>query len=135
MAQVQKGFEQYRSAPGLNAEPETHQIDTLLYWPGGEADNVLDSTNITAEERKQYKKGIDKFDSHFKVRWNTIFERAHFNRRSQKEEESAEQYITELYRLIEFCEYGDFKEEMLPDRLVVGIRDAALSDKLQTEQH
>ena len=116
---------------GLDAEPR--QIDTLLYCLGGEADSVLTSTNITAEDRKKYQEVIDKFDSHFKVRRNTIFERARFNRRCQKEGESSEQYITELYRLIEFCEYGDLKEEMLRDRLVVSIRDTALSDKLQTE--
>ena len=39
----------------------------------------------------------------------------------------------ELYRLTEFCDYGALKEEMLRDRLVVGIRDAALSDKLHNK--
>jgi hypothetical protein len=53
-----------------------------------------------------------------------------FNRRRQKE---GEQYITELYDLVEFCAYGDLKEEMLRDRLVVGIRDLNLSEKLQTD--
>ena len=49
------------------------------------------------------------------------------------EGESSEEYITELYRLIEFCNYGDLKEEMLRDRLVVRIRDISLSEKLQTD--
>ena len=73
-----KRFEQYRNASGLDTEPETQQIDTLLYCLGGKADSVLTSTNITAEDRKKYQKVIDKFDSHFKVRRNTIFERAGF---------------------------------------------------------
>jgi hypothetical protein len=38
-----------------------------------------------------------------------------------------------LYGLVEFCEYGDLKEEMLRDRIVVGIRDVALSEKLQLQ--
>ena len=53
--------------------------------------------------------------------------------RSSTSGESAEQYITCLYSLIETCEYGTFKEEMLRDRLVVGIRDAAMSQKLQMD--
>ena len=57
--------------------------------------------------RKKYDAVVGKFDAYFEVRRNTIFERARFNRRSQREGESAEQYITELYELIEFCEYGD----------------------------
>ena len=44
-----------------------------------------------------------------------------------------EQYITELYNLAEFCACGELKDEMLRDHLVVGIRDLALSEKLQTD--
>ena len=51
----------------------------------------------------------------------------------QKEGESVEQYITELYDLVEFCVYGVLKDEMLRDRLVVSIRDLSLSEKLQTD--
>ena len=100
---------------------------------GGKADSVLALMNISEVDRKKYLEVIGKFDSYFRVRHNVIFERARFNRRSQKEGETLEQYITELYTLIEFCEYGDLKEEMLSDRLVVGICDATLSEKLQTD--
>ena len=110
-----KRFEQYRSASGLNAEADPRQVDTLLYCMGEEADSVLASTHISAEDRKKYDAVVAKFDAYFQVRRNIIFERAKFNRRSQREGESAEQYITELYELIEFCEYGGLKEEMLRD--------------------
>ena len=92
---------------------------------------MLTSTNISDTDRKKYDSVMGKFDEHFKVRKNVIYERARFNRRDQKEGESAEEYITALYGLIETCEYGALKEEMLRDRLVVGIRDTALSERLQ----
>lgn len=47
--------------------------------------------------------------------------------------ESVEKYITALYQLVETCEYSLFKEEMLRDRLVVGIKDVALSELLQMD--
>ena len=109
-------FEQYRGASGLDAESESRQVDTLLYCLGDEADSVLASMNISSDDKKKYEKVIEKFDSYFRVRRNVIFERERFNRRSQKEGESSEQYITELYNLIEFCEYG-----------------TGLSEKLQTD--
>ena len=84
---------------------------------------VLSSTNITKEDRDKYAIIIAKFDAFFQVRKNVIFERAKFNRRNQKEGESAEQYITALYSLVETYEYGTLKVEMLRDRIVVGIRD------------
>ena len=37
----------------------------------------------------------------------------------------------ELYKLAEDCKYGVMKEEMICDRLVVGIRDTVLSEQLQ----
>ena len=49
---------------------------------------------------------IRKVDKYFNVRRNTIFERAKFNRHSQREGESVEHYITHLYELAEFCEFG-----------------------------
>lgn len=52
--------------------------------------------------------------------------------RCQKEGETAEQYITSLYSLVDTCVYGTLRDQMLRDRLVVGIRDMALSEKLQT---
>ena len=43
------------------------------------------------------------------------------------EGESVEQYTTELFDLVEFCAYGVLKDEMLRNRLVVGIRGLSLS--------
>ena len=47
--------------------------------------------------------------------------------------ESVEQYITELYALVETCEYGNLTDDMLRDRIVVGIRNAAVSKRLQLD--
>jgi len=46
------------------------------------------------------------------------------------EDESAEQYNTTLHQLAEQCDYKDIKSELIHDRLVVGLRNAALSEKL-----
>ena len=128
-----KRFQQFRSASTLDKEAEDRQVNTLLYCMGEEAENVLSSTGISDDDKKKYDKVMEKFDLYFAVRRNVIFERARFNRRVQHEGESAEVYISELYELIEFCDYGNLKDEMLRDRLVVGIRDTSLSEKMQTD--
>lgn len=48
-------------------------------------------------------------------------------------ESQAEQYIMELYKLAENCNYGNMTKEMIRDRLVVGIKDSTLSQKLQMD--
>ena len=105
----------------------------LLYCLGEESEDVLTSTNITEANRKKYNAVVEKFDSFFNVRRNIIYECARLNRRDQLEGESAEQYIICLYSLIETWKYRTFKEEMLQDQLIVGIRDAAMLQKLQMD--
>ena len=40
-------------------------------------------------------------------------------------------FITDLFNLAEHCNFGVLREELIRDRIVVGIRDKALSEKLQ----
>ena len=73
---------------------------------GEEAEVVLTSTGISLGDRKVYEGVCKKLDEFFKVRHNVIFERARFNKRNQLPGESVEQYIMELYQLVENCNYG-----------------------------
>ena len=115
-------FEQYFHTSGLAAsKDEARQVGTLLYCLGEEADNVLSSTNIFIEKRGKYSDVMTKLDDYFKVRKNVIFKRARFNRRNQLSEETAEEYITALFHLVDSCNYGNLKDEMLRDGLLVGI--------------
>ena len=126
-------FEQFHLASGLSTEGDERQISTLLYCLRQDAEEVLVPTGITTEERKTYKDDLEKFDQFFKVRKNTIFEQARFNHRNQQEGESAEQYIIVLYSLVDNCDYGNFKDQMIRDRLIVRIRDNLLSERLQMD--
>ena len=127
-------FQQFREASGLGDETSaSKQISTFLYCLGEEAESVLASTNATAEDRGDFDRTIAKFDGYFQVRKNVIYERARFNRRSQQSGETADQYIMALYALSEHCDYGTMTAEMIRDRLVVGIRDTAMSEKLQMD--
>ena len=93
---------------------------------------MLISTNITEEERKTYESVRSHFNNFIKIRINVILERAKFNRRCQRDGKMAEEFITALYNLVETYNYKDLKEEMLRDRLVVGIKDT-VSEKLQID--
>ena len=45
--------------------------------------------------------------------------------------ESTDEYITVLYSLVETCEYGTLKQEMLRDRLVISKLDAKIQGNFQ----
>ena len=60
-------------------------------------------------------------------------QRFYFYNRVQGAQESIAAYIAELRRLAEHCEFGTQLDEMLCDRLVVGVRDDNLCRKLLTQ--
>ena len=67
-------------------------------------------------------------------RSNVIFKRARTNKRVQGEKESVIDFIEALYELAETCQFGDLKNELIRDRIVVGIRNASLSQKLMQDE-
>ena len=42
-------------------------------------------------------------------------------------------FITSLHSLLEYCNYGQLRDEIIRDQIVAGLHDSALSKKLQLE--
>ena len=124
-------FERFRQASELVNKSEETQVSTLVYSLGDKAEDVLASFNLKKEELARYDTVKGKFESYFVKRRNTIYERARFNSRAQADNESVDEFIADLYRLAENCEYGTLHDELVRDRIVVGIKDGKLSEKLQ----
>ncbi|XP_064481290.1 uncharacterized protein LOC135394473 [Ornithodoros turicata] len=99
-----------------------------------ESEDVLLSLRLSEADSKVYKKETEVFDKHFVPRRNVIYERACFNQRRQMEHESVEDFVTDLHRLADTCEFGTLKMELIRDRLVVGLLDKAVSLKLQMDR-
>ena len=78
-------FDRFRSASGLDEKSGATQVNSLIYSMGPEADEIFASFDLSKENRKKYAKVKEKFDNHFIVRRNVIFERAKFNKRKQEE--------------------------------------------------
>ena len=98
---------------------------------GDKADDILGTLGLSAADLKKYRPVKEAFDKYFVCKHNVIYERARFNRRIQEPGESAEAFITAVYKLAEHCQYGSLLDEMIRDRLVVGIRHHGLSERLQ----
>ena len=85
-------------------------------------------TYLENDDRKKYPKLIEKFNTHFKVQCNVIFERAQFNKFGggvSKEIHSG------LVQPGQDVWHGTLKEEVLQDRLLVGFHDTKVSETLQ----
>ena len=105
----------------LCSKEEERQISMLLYCMGEKSGNVFASFKLTADDAKKYDVVLNKFEAHFVVKRNVVFERAQFNIRRQEQGESMEAFITALHKLAETCEFGALREELIRDRIVGGI--------------
>ena len=125
-------WDRYRNASGLASKGDRDQVSMLLYCMGDIADDLLITLQID-EEKATYAEVKKLLDEYFQVRKNTIVERAKFNRRLQLPGEPVEQFIQDVYKLGEGCEYGTLKEELIRDRLIAGVQADSLSDNLQRQ--
>ena len=100
---------------------------------GDMADDILCSFGLNSEEAKKYDMVMEKFESHFVKIRKIIFKRATFNQRCQREGDSVDNFITSLYCLSEHYGYGNLRDEMIRDRIVVGILNPWLSEQLQLD--
>ena len=70
---------------------------------------------------------------HHQPRPSTIVQRFHFHTRMQKPSESVSEFVAQLRKLSEYCEFGDTLQDMLRDRLVCRCKDQRLQCKLLAE--
>ena len=70
---------------------------------------------------------------HLKPKPLTIAKRFKFNCRKQQEGESIAQFLAELRKLAETCNFGVILNEQLRDRLVEGLRSEPIQKQLLSE--
>ena len=125
-------FEHYRLAYGLQNRSNQEQVGTFLYAMGDCADDIIKMLSIN-EATPSLDKVKTALNGYFAAHRNVIVEQAWFNRRRQNPSESVDTFIQDLYHLAENCEYGTLKDELIRDRIIVGVLDDILSDRLQAK--
>ena len=126
-------FERFRIASSLDKQSQEYQVNTLMYTLGDEAEDILHVLPLSEDQKKSYDDVKRAFEGHCVSKKNVIFERARFNKRNQEPGEGAEAFITAVHSLAEHCAFRDLREELIRDRIVVGVRDAKLSESLQMD--
>ena len=98
---------------------------------GEKSEDIMSTFDLSEANKKKFDQVKAKFENHFIKRRNMIFERAKFNTRKQEAGESVDAFIMDLYCLAKHCSYALLHDEMIRDRIVVGLLDSRLSEKLQ----
>ena len=82
---------------------------------------------------KSFTEIVKLVSDHHNPKPSAIMQRFKFNCRIRGSNESVAEYVTSLRQLAEHCEYGQFLDDMLRDRIVCGINDAQTQRRLLGE--
>ena len=83
---------------------------------------------------KSFEELVAKLTEHYSPPPPEVIQRFRFNSRSRQPGESVATYMADLRRLAEQCNYGTTLDKMLRDRLVYGINDDRIREKLLEEK-
>ena len=98
----------------------TYQIARQLFAP-------------TKLSSRTYTQVVERLTQHFSPKPKDIVQRCKFNARVRLPGETVATYCAELRNLAQFCDFGESLENMLRDRLVCGISDKAMQQRLLSE--
>ena len=115
--EIQEELSFLRSSCGAH----TYQLIRNLVAPGKPTD-------------KSFTEIVSLVKDHHQPRPSTIVQRYNFHTRNQKAGESISEYVAQLRKLSEFCDFKDTLADMLRDRLVCGCRDRRFQCKLLAEK-
>ena len=105
----------------------------FLHVVGSEGIDIYNTFTFADGETDRITPLMDKFDAYCTPKKNITYERYIFNTRGQQAGETVDQYVTELKNMATTCEYGELRESLIRDRIVIGISDSTLRARLLRE--
>lgn len=85
------------------------------------------------EDKQKYDQVLKKFEQYCQPKTNIVFERYKFFSCAQKEGQNIDSYVTELKTLASTCEFNEQESSLIRDRIVIGIRDSGMKERLLRE--
>ena len=127
-------YEIFVVASGYEKKSNKEKCCMLLNLAGEQAIEVYNTfTYDEKEEQDDPAVLIEKFEAYCNPKRNITYERHLFNTRMQSVNETIDAYVTELRLQAKNCEFGALCNELIRDRIVVGIRDDAVRSRLLRE--
>ncbi len=112
------------------------KASVFLHVVGDEALEVYNNFTFAADgDKMKLDKIMEKFEAYCISKRNVTFERHRFLTCEQKTGETVDQYVTELRNRSKMCEFGGLTDSLIKDRLVCGIPNNSLRERLLREEN
>ena len=132
--QFKRDWTYYKVATKIDKEGGAVRVAHLLNVIGKEGQDMFDTFNLNDEDCVNVAKALQEFENRCLPVSNVIYERYVLNKRVQEAGESLDHYITEMIKQAELCKYGNLKDELIRDRLVCGIKEDRIHEKLLSKK-
>ncbi|XP_033731751.1 uncharacterized protein K02A2.6-like [Pecten maximus] len=127
-------WDNYEVASGLSNKENSMRTATFLTCIGPDALEIFEGFEFADDnESKNLDVVIGKFNTFCIGKTNEIYERYLFNRREQEQSENIDTYVSALRKLAKTCNYGTLEDNLIRDRIVIGVRDNTTRKKLLQE--
>lgn len=123
-------FDVYMTATGASEKGDKQKACIFLHVVGEEAVQVYNTFVFDDGDEYKLKKILEKFEAYCTPKRNTTYERHKFFTRVQRSDETIDQYVTELRTMAKNCEFGDLVDSLIRDRIICGVPDNALKERL-----
>lgn len=110
---------------------EADKRDFLLHFMGGATYDVLcNKLNAVAPEDQTYDQIVTLLQAHYSPAPLEILENFKFKSRKQQENESLQDYVTDLEKLALTCNFGNHLENAIRNQFVFGIQNRVVQSRL-----
>ena len=103
---------------------------TFLTCIGPVGIEIYDSWLLPDEKKNYTGEILSKFQTHCVGETNETYERYTFNSRNQEPGKTSDSYLKAFRTLAKTCNFGTLEDNLIRDRIVIGISDNATKKKL-----
>lgn len=123
----------FEVATKMRLEDQDVQVATFLTSIGPQAVKIFNTFNCTQAEMESVAAIKQKFSQYFTPKSNKIYERYLLNKMVQEEGESIDEFLTRLKAQGAKCQFNELLDDLLCDRVILGIRCEVLRLQLLGE--
>lgn len=124
-------FRNFVLAAGLEKLSEARKAAILINCIGQHAQELYFNVLKTDDNDKDKLEDVlTIFDDYFKPKQNEVINSYNLNKRNQEDGESFDTYYAAIRKLAENCNFGEQKNRMIRDKIVIGVRDQRVQQKL-----
>ena len=125
-----QNFEIFLKASGSTTKPDEVKVAILLNIVGENGVELYNTFNLQEADRNKLDRVLQCFKEYCVPKKSIVYETFKFFTKMQQEGEKFESFLAEIKKLSQTCEFETMTDRMIRDRIVLGIRDKMLQERL-----